>query len=77
MGTLGGKIAFVLTPFIAFALLPLTVDLFLGSCLFEQGCGPNEGLTLIAALLAAMALAVPPVLALRAAINHWVCRRAG
>ena len=75
MGTLGGKIAFILAPFIALALLPSTVDLFLGTCLFEQGCGPHEGVSLVAALLAALVLAALPALAIRAAINHWMRRR--
>ncbi|OHD02256.1 MAG: hypothetical protein A2885_09995 [Sphingopyxis sp. RIFCSPHIGHO2_01_FULL_65_24] len=70
MGTRGGKIAFALTPIIAFALVPLTMDLFLGPCFFEEGCGPHETLWVAGALLAALGFAVAPALATRAIVNR-------
>jgi hypothetical protein len=74
MGTLGGKIAFLAAPFLAFGLLPLTADWILCPGFFEEGCGANETMSLIAALLAALALAALPALAIRAVINRWMLR---
>ncbi|QNO26671.1 hypothetical protein EEB18_018360 [Sphingopyxis sp. OPL5] len=70
MGTRGGKVAFALTPIIAFALFPLTMDLFLGPCFFEEGCGPDETLWVAGALLAALGFSVAPALAIRATVNR-------
>jgi len=70
MGTRGGKIAFALTPIIAFALFPLTMDLFLGPCFFEEGCGPHDTVGAAGALLAALGFAVVPALAIRAIVNR-------
>ena len=70
MGTRGGKVAFALTPIITFALFPLTMDLFLGPCFFEEGCGPHDTVGAAGALLAALGFAVVPALAIRAIVNR-------
>jgi hypothetical protein len=49
---LGAVAGFIATPFLAFSLL----DLFLGHCFYEQGCGRHEGFKLIGVLLAACAI---------------------
>ena len=51
---LGIAVGLVTTPFL---IVPL-MQLFLGHCIFEQGCGKYEGLMLFGVFLAACALGV-------------------
>lgn len=74
MGTLGGKIGFVAGMVVAVLSATPMIDLFLGSCFWEQGCGRSERLLLACAALAALALGIAAGLLARAAVNAGVRR---
>lgn len=72
MGTLGGKIGFVAGVVVAVLSATPMIDLILGSCFWEQGCGSSEGLLLACAALAAVAVGVVAGLLARALLNAGI-----
>jgi RsiW-degrading membrane proteinase PrsW (M82 family) len=76
MGTIGGKISFVVWLLLAARLTLPMMDLFVGPCFLEEGCGRYESLWLVASFAASLALAGVPALILRYAINRLATRRA-
>lgn len=76
MGTIGGKISFVVWLLLAARLTLPTMDLFVGPCFLEEGCGRYETLWLAASLVASLVVAGVPALLLRYAINRLAMRRA-
>lgn len=70
MGTLGGKIGLVAGIITgAVTILPI-IRLVLGDCFFEQGCGDNETVWVIASVLGAALIALAVGVAVRLVANR-------
>lgn len=70
MGTWGGKIGFTVALAIApTSFLPI-LDLVLGDCVFEQGCGTYEPAGFAVAALFSLGIAAVAGLAVRTLVNR-------
>lgn len=70
MGTIGGKIGFLLGIGSAFLFAPLTIQLLVEPCFFEGGCSSSESVMLLLAAVAALSLAVISGLIVRFVVNR-------
>ena len=70
MGTWGGKIGFAVALVVASTSFLPILDLVLGDCVFEQGCGTYEPVGFAAAALCSLGIAAAAGLAVRALVNR-------
>jgi hypothetical protein len=75
MGTLAGKIGYIIGFLTAAVLAVPVVHVTPGSCFFEGGCGVQEPAGLILALLILFAMAITSGFVTRAIINYFIHRR--
>ena len=75
MGTLGGKIGYIIGFLTAAAFAVPVVHVTPGSCFFEGGCGVQEPAGLILALLILFALGATSGFLTRAIVNYLLHRQ--
>jgi len=69
MGTLGGKVGLVAGMVVVFLTSVPMIHLVVGGCFFEEGCGPNETVGLVAAAIACLVIGLFAGLLVRLGVN--------